>query len=123
VILSVFVQGSSLGIVARLLGLLTRRTRPEPLYSLELFTMAPSDMDLIVVDLPETTRTQGPRIQDLRLPPDTVITLVTRGSRVVSPNGGTQLQGGDQVTVLAHARNEELVQAALLAPFQTDGPA
>ena len=123
VILSVLFQGSSLGIVARLLGLLTRRTRPEPLYSLELFTMAPSDMDLIVVDLPESTRTQGPRIQDLRLPPDTVITLVTRGPQVVSPNGSTQLQGGDQVTVLAHARNEELVQAALLAPFQTDGPA
>ena len=116
VLLSILVQGSSLGAVARVFGLLTRRTRPEALYSLELFTMAPSDMDLVVVDLPESSR-QGFRIQDLRLPPDTVITLVTRGTQVISPNGATVLQGGDQVTVLAHAPNEDLVRQALQAPF------
>lgn len=116
VILSVLLQGSTLGPAARLLGLLSRRTRPEPLYSLELFTMAPSDMDLIVVDLPESSR-QEFRIQDLRLPPDAVITLVTRGPQVISPNGATVLQGGDQVTVLAHAQNEDLVRQALQTPF------
>ena len=120
VILSVLVQGSTLGFVARAFGLLSRRSRSEPLYNLELFTMAPSDMDLVVVDLPGPAGDDGPRIQDLRLPADTVITLVTRGRKVVSPNGPTQLKGGDQVTVLTHVRNEETVRRALLSPFQTN---
>ena len=119
VILSVLIQGSTLGPVARLFRLLARRTRPEPLYNLELVTMAPSDMDLVVVDLPEHAQTPGPRIQDLRLPPDSVITMVSRGPQVVSPNGSTRLQGGDQVTVLAHIQNEEAVKIALLSPFGT----
>lgn len=116
VVLSALVQGSTLGLAARWLGLRTARARPEPLYSLELFTMAPSDMDLIVVDLPADVA-GGPRIQDLRLPPDTVITLVTRGQAVISPNGGTRLAGGDQITVLTHAANADDVRRALLAPF------
>ncbi|HOE00033.1 MAG TPA: potassium/proton antiporter [Kiritimatiellia bacterium] len=114
VLLSVLVQGSTLGVCARALGLLTARTRQEPLYSLELITMAPSDMDLLVVDLPESIGTDGPRIQDLRLPPDTVITLISRGEEVISPLGATQLKGGDQITVLAHAKNSAGVRAALL---------
>jgi len=118
VILSVLVQGSTLGSVAHLLGLPARRSRSEPLYNLELFTMAPSDMDLIVVDLPDPVGSAGPRIQDLRLPPDTVITLVTRGRKVISPNGGTELKGGDQVTLLSRIPNEEAARHALLAPFQ-----
>lgn len=117
VILSVLVQGATLGPVARIFRLLARRTRPAPLYSLELVTMAPSDMDLMVVDLPEHAQTPGPRIQDLRLPPNSVITMVSRGAQVVSPNGSTRLHGGDQVTVLAHVQNEEAVKKALLSFF------
>ena len=120
VILSVLLQGSTLGSVARLFGLLSRRAKSEPLYSLELFTMAPSDMDLVVVELPGPAGAAGPRIQDLRLPPGTVITLVARGPKVVSPNGPTQLRGGDQVTVLAPIQDEDAVRHALLAPFQAD---
>jgi cell volume regulation protein A len=46
-----------------------------------------------------------------------VITLVTRGKEVLSPKGGTVLRGWDQVTILAHAVDEEAVRAALLEPF------
>ena len=51
-----------------------------------------------------------------------VITLITRGDKVISPNGGTQLKGGDQITVLAHISNEDAVLQALLAPFRRDAP-
>src|SRR5690606_9544670 len=50
VILSVAIQGSTLGLVARWLKL-SSRSRPKPLYNLELVTLAKSDMDLIVVDM------------------------------------------------------------------------
>ncbi len=117
VILSVALQGSTLGPLARLLGLSTP-SRPAPLYSLEFQTMAPSDLDLMVIDMPDPQGAPGPYIRDLRLPPGAVITMLTRGKEVLAPKGGTQLMGWDQVSVLAHAADETLVREALLAPFK-----
>lgn len=112
VILSVAIQGSTLGLVARWLKLASW-SRPQPLYNLELVTMAKSDMDLIVVDLPGPKGAPGPRISDLELPPGAVITLITRGPEVVVPKGSTRLEGWDQVTVLAHVKDEAAIRAAL----------
>lgn len=116
VLLSMAIQGSTLGPVARWLGL-TSPARPKPLYNLELITLAKSDMDLVVVDLPDPQGVPGPRIQELKLPPGAVITLITRGRDVVSPQGNTQLQGWDQITVLAHAADEQAVRDSLRKPF------
>lgn len=120
VVLSIGVQGSSLGVLARRFGLSTP-SRPQPRYGLELVTMARSDLDLVVVDLPDPKGRPGPRIRDLSLPPGAILTLITRGDQVVAPTGNTRLLGWDQVTVLAHADDEAEVRAALLEPF--DRPA
>lgn len=121
VMLSIFVQGSTLGLVAKWLGLSTV-LRPKPLYNLELVTMAESDMDLMVVDLPDPQGAPGPRIGDLQLPPGTIITLITRGKELVVSNGGTPLQGWDQVTLLAHVKDEAAIRSALLTPFSAALP-
>jgi len=112
VILSVAIQGSTLGFLAKILRL-ARRSRPKPLYNLELVTMARSDMDLIVVDIPGPQGAPGPMISDLRLPEGAVITLITRGEQVVPPKGKTHLLGWDQVTVLAKATDEASVRETL----------
>jgi len=117
VILSVSVQGSTLGALARRLRL-SLPSRPQPRYGLELVTMAHSDLDLFVVDLPDPKGRPGPRIRDLTLPPGAILTLVTRGSQVVAPTGDTRLLGWDQVTVLARPAEEPEVRAALLRPFE-----
>lgn len=116
VMLSVLIQGSTLGLVARWLGL-SSPLKPKPLYNLELITMAKSDIDLVVVDLPGPKGAPGPRICDLHLPQGAMITLITRGKEVVVPKGTTRLRGWDQVTVLAHAIDEEAVRTVLLKPF------
>jgi len=119
VILSILIQGSTIGLVAKWLGLSVQQ-RPEPMYNIELITMAPSDLDLIVVDLPGPQGVRGPEVHDLTLPQGAVITLITRpGADVVVPKGSTALLGWDQVTVLAHAKDESAVRAALLDPFRT----
>ncbi|MEN6384903.1 MAG: potassium/proton antiporter [Phycisphaerales bacterium] len=117
VLLSIALQGSTLGLLAKWLGLATSK-RPQPLYNLELITMAKSDMDLIVVDLPDPKGCIGPKISDLNLPQGSVITLITRGNEVVVPKGSTILQGWDQVTVLAHAKDSDYIRKALLEPFK-----
>jgi len=117
VLLSIIVQGSTLGTVAKWLRL-SEPSRPKPLVALELVTMAPSDYDLVVVDLPDPKGAKGPRIRDLDLPEGAVIALITRGSEVVLPKGDTRLLGWDRVTVLAHAPDEAAVRRALLEPFE-----
>jgi len=117
VLLSISMQGSTLGTLARRLGL-SEPARPQPRYGLELVAMAHSDLDLFVIDLPGPQGRPGQRIRDLALPPRALITLVTRGHEVVAPTGHTRLLGWDQVTVLARAEDEEEVRAALLQPFE-----
>lgn len=112
VLLSVAVQGGTLGQLARWLKL-TVPARPSPLFNLELITMAASDLDLIVVDLPGPESAVGQTLAELKLPPGSVITLITRGRDLVVPKGSTQLRGWDQVSVLAHANDEEKIRSVL----------
>jgi len=116
VILSVSIQGSTLGTVARWLKLSTP-SRPMQRYGLELVTMAKSDLDLVVVDLPDPKGKPGPKIRDLQLPQGAVIALITRDNEVLVPKGNTRLLGWDQVTVLARVVDDDRVREALLAPF------
>lgn len=116
VLLSIAIQGSTLGWLARLLKL-TSPQRPMPRFGLELVTMAESDFDLVEIDLPDPQGAIGPVIADLQLPAGSVIVLITRDQEMVIPKGSTQLQGWDQVTVLAHARDHEAIRAVLLNAF------
>lgn len=116
VMLSILVQGSTLGAVAKWLGL-AEPARPKPLFSLEMITMAKSDYDVVVIDLPGPNGAEGPRLRDLTLPEGAIITLITRGDEVVLPKGETRLLGWDHVTVLAHAPDEDRIRAKLLEAF------
>jgi len=118
VLLSVAVQGGTLGTLARWLKL-TVPARPSPLFNLELVTMAASDLDMIVIDLPGPQNVIGPTIAELILPYGSVITLIIRGKELVVPKGSTQLRGWDQVTVLAHANEEENIRTILLSAFES----
>lgn len=119
VLLSVSIQGSTLGWVANALHL-SMPSRPMPRYSLELVTMAKSELDLVVVDMPDPKGKPGPRIRDLPLPPGAVITLITRDDQVIIPKGNTRLLGWDQVTVLARVADEQAVREALLKSFEEE---
>ncbi len=116
VLLSIAVQGSTLGVLARFFKL-TTPARPKPLFNLELVTLDESDYDVIIIDLPGPQGAIGPQIVDLHLPAGAVIVLITRGKDLVIPRGATRLQGWDQVTVLAHAKDHGTIQSALTTPF------
>ena len=116
VLLSIAIQGSTLGFLARLLNLVVP-ARPSPLFNLELVTLAESDYDLTVVNLPGPQGHVGPTIAELQLPTGAVIILITRAKELVVPEGATQLMGWDQVTVLVHAKDEQTVRSVLLHAF------
>jgi cell volume regulation protein A len=119
VILSVLFQGSTLGLLARMLRLAVP-AKPPVSYSLELMTMARSDLDVIVVEVPGRQGEAGPLIQDLSLPVGAVIAMIARGPVIVPPRGNTRLLGWDQITVLAHAKDEEAVRQAIVGAVGGD---
>ncbi|MEI2762564.1 potassium/proton antiporter [Methanothrix soehngenii] len=119
VLLSIMVQGSTLGHLSKWLGL-SEPARPRALFNLEMITMAKSDYDMVIVDLPGPKGAPGPRLRDLQLPDGAIITLITRGDAVVLPKGETRLQGWDQVTVLAHAPDEDKIREKLVEKFSTE---
>jgi len=116
VLLSVLVQGSTLGLLAKWLKL-SEPARPKPLASLELYTMAQTDYDLVVVDIPESFAKEGPRIRDLNLPEGAVITMIARRGEIILPKGNTRLERWDQLSILAHAPDIERIKRSLSGEF------
>ena len=114
VLLSVLFQGSTLGALARRFRFAGHRSEG-PAYSLELFTMTKSRVDLLVVEMPGPAGAPMQLVRELSLPPDVVITLVTRGPRAISPLGNTRLRGGDYVTLLGPVDTLPAARAALEA--------
>ncbi len=119
VLLSILVQGSTLGLAAKWMNL-ALPARPKPLFQLELITMAHSDYDLGVVELPGGPDREGPLLRELQLPAGAVIALITRGTEIVLPKGNTRLRGQDHVSVLAHGPDMEAVRSALASPLEME---
>lgn len=116
VLLSILVQGSTMGAVARFLKL-SHPPRPKPLFNIELITMAHSDYDVVEIDLPGPEGIPGPLIRDLKLPKGTIIALVTRRNELVVPTGNTRLKGWDHVSMLVHAPDMQKASDILITPF------
>jgi cell volume regulation protein A len=85
VLLSLLIQGMSLGKVAKLLKL-TTVSRPEPPYSLEFFTKndteAGEKLTVFTLGMPDPDGCEGPAIKDLNLPDSTVLLMIARRQRV-----------------------------------------
>jgi len=113
VLTSGLLQGSSIAWVAARLGLLDHS--PQPVVDpLEL--MSNGERDVVRFSVGASSPANGRRIVDLALPPETLVLLVERGGIYMIPRGGTALQQGDQVLILA-ARDQ------LPAVEQSLGPA
>ena len=147
VLLSLMLQGSLLGKVAKLLKL-TTIYRPESPYSLEFYTKnymeSGQKVDVFTVELPGPEGREGPFLKDVVFPKGTLLLMIARRRRyykkiptimsllkigkprviesylwqVLLPVGNTVLHGWDQVTVLSKVENEEEVTNILTDSFK-----
>ena len=62
---------------------------------------------IVRVDLPEDSPVIDTQIQDIRLPPDSVLVSIVRGDEVVVPKGNTILKPGDDIIALTLVGNEQ----------------
>lgn len=63
---------------------------------------------LLDVLIEPSSRMDGIRVKNLRLPPGAILTTVERDTRQIIPGGSTRLQAGDMVTILVEGDKPEL---------------
>jgi cell volume regulation protein A len=100
VLTSTVVQGTTLPLVARLLGVTA--SRPSP--SLYPDTFVPTiNLSSQVTDLtvPPSSPAIGNSILELNLPAGVLVVLIGRGDKTIVPNGGTVLDAHDKLVVVA----------------------
>ncbi|AWN24280.1 potassium/proton antiporter [Deinococcus irradiatisoli] len=99
VLVSILVQGTSLPLVARWLGV-KEPLNSRPAMPLEYSPTGAGKNDLVELVLPPHSPVIGQRIVDLRLPPEALIVLLRRGDEYLIPRGNTTLLAGDVLQLL-----------------------
>ncbi|HYG40151.1 MAG TPA: potassium/proton antiporter [Cytophagales bacterium] len=105
VITSVGIQGTTLSVMAKWLKLDT----PEKLkkkYPLELELSNESKNELFKVKLDKNSKAAGKPIVDLEFPKGSLIVLISRDGKYITPNGVTKLEAGDKLQIMAANREE-----------------
>lgn len=69
---------------------------------------------IVRVDLPDEAPVINKMVQDIRLPPDSVLVSIVRGEEVIVPRGDTKLEAGDDIIALTMVGNESKLLNVLL---------
>jgi cell volume regulation protein A len=114
VLTSVLLQGTSLPLVVRWLGL----ARPQsfrPRYPLEFEEGKGTDATLMDFIIPYHSGVVGKAILELGFPAESVITLIVRNDQYLVPTGSTILQPGDVLLVVLKKESIREVNRILVA--------
>lgn len=109
VLTSILVQGTTVSTVAKRLGLVAGPTAPAP-PSFDTVIAGDTDHSLHEVSIPAGSPAAGMTIVELGLPPGVLVVLLRRGDAMMMPQGGTALEAGDELLVLAEAQPFHIVQ-------------
>ncbi|MDD3558621.1 MAG: potassium/proton antiporter [Melioribacteraceae bacterium] len=109
VLTSALIQGWSINAVAKLLDLAKPLPKKIPI-PLEYTSDPKADTELIEIIVPFNSKVAGKQIVDLDFPEDSRIVLIIREDKNIIPSGGTVLESGDVLLVLANKRNSNLLK-------------
>ncbi|TVM00052.1 MAG: potassium/proton antiporter [Candidatus Brocadia sp. WS118] len=119
VITSVFIQGTSIPILSKILKLdvpLANKMN----YPIEFEKTAAIDAEMIDVIVPFDSEVIGKRIGDLDIPEKCLIMLICRGGKFVIPSGDMVIESGDVLLVLANTA-DFLAFQKMLAHLKKEG--
>jgi cell volume regulation protein A len=108
VVVSAIVQGWSLPLAARWLGLEVE-PEPAPPITLELSSLRHVDGDIVDYSVGEQSRAANHLVKDLALPDGVVIAIIARGDKLIPPQGSTRVEAGDHVIVVLRPETRPLV--------------
>ncbi len=113
VVVFTLVQGTSLPLVARPLGLVESDQTTE--IDVESAPLEELGADLLQLRIPPGSRLHGVYVDELRLPPEAVVSLLVRDGHALVPGSNTRLVRGDQLLVVAGGRCRDAVERRLRA--------
>ncbi|WP_412030457.1 potassium/proton antiporter [Deinococcus yunweiensis] len=106
---SLVVQGTTLPVVARLLGVDAAASSGNTQRLLFTPTGA-GKSDVVEVTIPPHSRVVGRRIVELGFPADVLIMVIHRGTEYIVPNGSTILAAGDELQMLGSRESFETLR-------------
>ncbi|HSD20083.1 MAG TPA: potassium/proton antiporter [Anaeromyxobacter sp.] len=109
VVVSALVQGSTIGWVARRLGLEVQAA-PSPRAVLEINSTQRLSGEVISFYVERASAVAGSRISDLTIPEGSAVMLVVRGRELLAARGRTVLEPGDHVYVFTSPGDKPFVQ-------------
>ena len=124
VLISATVQGATLPIVARKLGL-TEMPPAKPAATLEITALNDVNAEIVEYTLGENPRAAGRLLSQIALPDSTVVAMITRDSEVIPPRGSTRLMAGDHLFVVLRPEVRPFVDTVFsqsVASSQTELP-
>lgn len=102
---SVLIQGSSLALVAKWLHLtLPEGAKPLTRNDIELSDGLKEMLTQVII--PSTSKSAGKPIVELGLPKSTLIAIIERENKYITPSGSTVLLAGDKLTILSHDKED-----------------
>lgn len=104
VIASVFIQGTSIPAVSKLLKVDAPWAKKIN-YPIEFEKTEEIDAELTDLIVPYDSEVVGKRIGDLRIPDKCLVVLISREGKFVIPSGSTVIEGGDVLLVLANIKD------------------
>lgn len=81
-----------------------------------LLTLKHADLAIVEATICNESRVIGKEINDIRLPSDTVVSLIIRNEKLIIPTGSTKLLAGDEIIALAKRDSEEELRELLVCP-------
>lgn len=112
VFLSCIIQGTTLAPLARFLKF-TDPKKPESLYSVELYSLKASDIDIFDIYIEDYAVCIGQKIIDLHLDQDILISSIVRNGKIIFPKGDTVIEKNDILYVLTHSAKIKALTAKL----------
>lgn len=112
VLTSALLQGSTVALTARLLGL-SRSVLPPAATALELATEEDQELSVVELLVPYNSRVTGRTIVDAGFPEGTLVVLLSRNGKMNAPSGRTALEEGDLLYLLTEQKNLPQVEAML----------
>jgi len=108
VVISVLIQGWSMPLLARWLGV-NQPLPPEAPVTLELSSLRHVNGDIVDYTIDSKSRAAGRLVRELALPEGVVIAMITRGEQIIPPHGNTQIDAGDHVIVVLRPETRPLL--------------
>ncbi|MCG2783771.1 MAG: potassium/proton antiporter [Anaerolineae bacterium] len=109
VLTSALIQGASIPLVARWLGVDQLMTK-KPIYPIEVNPVHGFTDELKEIHIPDSSTCSGKTIVELTLPENLLVILIARDKEFLVPNGGTTLLAGDTLIVLSDKESFDKVK-------------